>query len=145
MALHLLKLCVGAESIEDLAAHIESRFSTMRAQGLEPEQFHTTRMLPKRMDELLDGGSLYWVIKGNVQVRQRLKDIRPFVDGEGISRCNLVLHPELIATHWQPRRPFQGWRYLVSADAPADLGSAGAEIADMPMEMRQELASLGLL
>ncbi|VVT19601.1 DUF1489 family protein [Rhizobium sp. EC-SD404] len=145
MALNLLKLCVGAESIEDLAAHIEWRFSAMRAQGLEPEQFHTTRMQPKRMDELLDGGSLYWVIKGNVQVRQRLKDIRPFVDGEGISRCNLVLHPELIATNWQPRRPFQGWRYLVSTDAPADLGSSGAEIADMPMEMRQELASLGLL
>lgn len=145
MALNLLKLCVGAESIEDLEAHIEWRFSAMRAQGLEPEQFHTTRMQPKRMDELLDGGSLYWVIKGNVQVRQRLKDIRPFVDGEGISRCNLVLHPELIATNWQPRRPFQGWRYLVSTDAPADLGSAGAEIADMPVEMRQELASLGLL
>lgn len=145
MALNLLKLCVGAESIEDLEAHIEWRFSAMRAQGLEPEQFHTTRMQPKRMDELLDGGSLYWVIKGNVQVRQRLKDIRPFVDGEGISRCNLVLHPELIATNWQPRRPFQGWRYLVSTDAPADLGSSGAEIADMPVEMRQELASLGLL
>jgi hypothetical protein len=145
MTLHLLKLCVGAESIEDLADHIENRLAGLRARGETPEQFHTTRMVPKRRDELLEGGSLYWVIKGSVQVRQRLLDIRPFTDGEGISRCHLVLEPVLQPTLWQPRRAFQGWRYLKLADAPRDLGSGGEGLEDMPPEMRRELAELGLL
>jgi hypothetical protein len=88
-----------------------------------PEQFHTTRMVPKRAAELLDGGSLYWVIKGNIQARQRLVDIRPFVDTDGISRCHLVLEPVLHETSWAPRRPFQGWRYLDPKDAPPDLSA----------------------
>jgi hypothetical protein len=145
MTLHLLKLCVGAESIEDLADHIENRLAGMRARGETPEQFHTTRMVPKRRDELLDGGSLYWVIKGSIQVRQRLLDIRPFTDVEGISRCHLVLEPVLKPTLWQPRRAFQGWRYLNMDDAPRDLGSHGEGLDDMPPEMRRELAELGLL
>jgi hypothetical protein len=101
-------------------------------------------MIPKRIGELLDGGSLYWVIKGNVQVRQQLLDIRPFRDGEGIERCNLVLDRELVQTAWQPRRAFQGWRYLEPKDAPPDLaGIAGA--ASLPPQLRLELAQLGLL
>lgn len=101
-------------------------------------------MIPKRTDELLAGGSLYWVIKGNIQVRQHLIDIRPFTDKEGIKRCDLVLEPRLILTQWQPRRAFQGWRYLKPDDAPADLGT-GSGIADMPPDLRLELAELGLL
>ena len=145
MTLHLIKLCVGADSIEDLEAWIGERLAAMKARGEAPEQFHTTRMVPKRGAELLDGGSLYWVVKGNVQVRQRLLDIRPFVDGEGISRCHLVLEPKLVPTAWQPRRAFQGWRYLAAREAPADLGGEAEGLSDMPPEMRRELASLGLL
>lgn len=145
MALNLLKLCVGVDVIEELADHIDQRLAAMRARGETPEQVHTTRMVPKRIEELLDGGSLYWVIKGNVQVRQRLLDIRPFTDGDGISRCHLVLEPKLVTTRFQPRRPFQGWRYLTMADAPADLGGDADEIGDLPVEMRRELAELGLL
>lgn len=145
MALNLLKLCVGVDVIEELADHIDQRLAAMRARGETPEQVHTTRMVPKRTEELLDGGSLYWVIKGNVQVRQRLLDIRPFTDGDGISRCHLVLEPKLVTTRFQPRRPFQGWRYLTMADAPADLGGDADEIGDLPVEMRRELAELGLL
>lgn len=144
MALHILKLCVGADSVDDLRGFIEARLAQQRGHGAGPEQVHTTRMIPKRRDELLDGGSLYWVIKGQIQVRQRLIDIRPFVDGEGISRCHLVLEPTLQLTDWQPRRPFQGWRYMQPKDAPRDVGD-DADMADMPPEMRQELASLGLL
>jgi hypothetical protein len=141
MALHLVKLCVGVSTIEELSDWID----TLRDRAGRPlEQTHTTRMIPKRMGELLDGGSLYWVIKGNVQVRQRLLDIRPFRDGEGIERCNLVLDRELVPTVWQPRRAFQGWRYLEPKDAPADLsGIAGA--AALPPQLRLELAQLGLL
>ena len=144
MALHLLKLCVGADSVEDLEAWIADRLREARAAGRPAEQMHTTRMVPTRAPELVDGGSLFWVIKGNVQCRQRLLEVRPFVDGKGISRCHLVLDPAVHRTSWQPRRAFQGWRYLKPDDAPADL-QAGSGWQAMPPELRSELASLGLL
>jgi hypothetical protein len=142
MTLHLIKLCVGCDSIADLAEWIDWKLGEMRKAGDKPEQFHVTRMVPKRIGELLDGGSLYWVIKGNVQVRQRLLDVRPFTDREGIGRCRLVLEPKLVATDWQPRRAFQGWRYLEPKDAPDDLKQGRG--SDLPPELRAELAELGL-
>ena len=145
MALHLLKLCVGVSAVEELQAWIDYRLDEKRRRGLEPIQAHTTRMIPKRMNELLDGGSLYWVIKGNVQVRQHLVDIRPFRDNDGIKRCNLVLEPRLQLTQWQPRRAFQGWRYLKAEDAPNDLKSGAAGQNALPPELRVELSNLGLL
>jgi len=146
MPLHILKLCVGCDSIEELEDWIAFRFEEMRRAGEKPEQRHTTRMIPKRMAEVLDGGSLYWVIRGNVQARQRLIDIRPFRDADGIQRCHLVMEPEVRPTEWQPRRAFQGWRYLKPQEAPADLGAGGAAaLRDLPGELRRELADLGLL
>ena len=145
MPLHLLKLCVGCDSVEDLEGWIRFRLEELRRAGQKPEQFHTTRMIPQRAAELLDGGSLYWVIRGSVQVRQRLLDIRPFRDADGIQRCRLVLEPQLTATQWQPRRPFQGWRYLDPKDAPRDLRQLSADLARMPEPLRRELAELGLL
>src|SRR5690606_19218461 len=144
MSLHLIKLCVGCDSVEDLEGWIAEGLAKNRDDGLPVERFHTTRMVPKRGDELLDGGSLYWVIKGGVQCRQRLLDIRPFTDAEGIGRCRLVLDPEVVRTEWQSRRPFQGWRYLQPVDAPADLAGAGTA-EEMPLALRRELAELGLL
>lgn len=145
MALNLVKLCVGADSVEDLENWIEFRRDEMRRTGETPEHRHTTRMIPRRRDELLGGGSLYWVIKGNVQCRQRLLDIRPFTDADGIERCHLVFDPKVIATEWQPRRAFQGWRYLTAADAPPDVGQGRAGLTALPSELRRELADLGLL
>jgi len=144
MSLNLIKLCVGADSVEDLEEWIAFRLDEKRRAGEPAEQFHTTRMLPKRGDELLAGGSLYWVIKGSVQCRQRLLDIRPFTDADGIHRCHLVLEPVVIRTGWQPRRAFQGWRYLEPKDAPADM-RGGDGIATLPPKLRGELAELGLL
>ena len=144
MLLHLVKLCVGCDSIEDLAAWIDFRLAEQRAAGLVPEQVHTTRMVPKRVDELLDGGSLYWVIKGNIQCRQRLIDIRPFTDSEGIGRCHLVLEPKIIPTEWQPRRAFQGWRYLDPAEAPRDLPEARPQDDALPPDLARALAEIGL-
>ncbi|WP_292895480.1 DUF1489 family protein [Nitratireductor sp.] len=144
MALNLIKLCVGCESVEQLQDWIVLRLREKQARGEPAEQFHTTRMVPKRVEELTEGGSLYWVIKGTVQCRQRLLDIRPFRDAEGVSRCHLVLEPKLVRTQFQPRRAFQGWRYLEPKDAPQDLGSAGDD-AEMPLELRRELTELGLL
>lgn len=145
MALNLLKLCVGCDSVEDLEEWIAFRLDERKRAGEPAEHFHTTRMVPTRAAELVEGGSLYWVIKAQVQCRQRLTAVRPFVDQDGISRCHLVLDPVVVRTDWQPRRAFQGWRYLPQADAPADMGSALAGVMAMPPHLRHELAELGLL
>ena len=145
MALHLLKLCVGAESIADLDGWITSRLAEQRRSGGPAEHRHTTRMVPKRVVELLDGGSLFWVIKGQVAARQRLLDVRPFTDGEGVGRCHLVLEPEVVAVEARPCRPFQGWRYLDPLTAPPDAGRGPADIVALPEALRRELRDLGLL
>lgn len=144
MPLHLLKLCVGAESVEDLEEWIGETLAGKAARGEPAEQVHTTRMVPTRTAELLDGGSLYWVVKGEVACRQRLTGIRPFVDGDGIRRCHLVLDPVVQRVMPRPNRPFQGWRYLADKDVPADL-AAGGEAPSLPDTLRRELRSLGLL
>lgn len=115
----------------------------MRRRGAPPEISHTTRMVPKRRDEILDGGSLYWVIKGFVSVRQPVLDLRTFVDRDGVQRCHLVLGLDLQPVSPRPRRPFQGWRYLEPAEAPPDIGQAGDD--GLPDKLRRELAELGLL
>ncbi len=145
MSLNLIKLCVGADSLDDLREWVADRSLTALAAGLEPHSRHTTRMVPKRIDDLLPDGSLYWVIKGQVQARQKLLGIESFTDGEGIGRCHLILGPEVIETEFQPRRAFQGWRYLEAKDAPRDLSALGAGAAEMPADLRRELAELGLL
>ncbi|WP_422376656.1 DUF1489 family protein [Roseibium sp.] len=144
MTLHLVKLCVGADSVESLQAWMDFRQETARKAGLPAESIHTARMVPTRRVEILDGGSLYWVIKGKIQVRQHLIDIRPFTDEAGVKRCDLVMEPRLILTHYQPKRPFQGWRYLKAEDAPADL-KLGGNAQAMPDEMRRDLTELCLL
>ncbi len=145
MSLNLLKLCVGCDSVEDLEEWIAFRLDERRRAGEPAEQFHTTRMVPTRAAELTHGGSLYWVIKAQVQCRQRLLDIRPFIDTDGIQRCQLILDPVVVRTNWQPRRAFQGWRYLRPEDAPADLADGNAGAMSVPPQLRQELAELGLL
>lgn len=143
MTVHLVKMCVGCSSIEELASWIDYRLEELRVKREKPEQYHVTRMVPKRIDELLDDGSLYWVMKGNIQCRQKLLDICPFTDGEGIHRCKLVLEPKIIPTVWQPKRAFQGWRYLKADEAPADDNNGGKN--RLPAALKQELADLGLL
>jgi hypothetical protein len=145
MALHLIKLCVGCDSIADLEAWIEENRAHHRRLGRTYEQTHTTRMVPKRMSELVGGGSLFWVIKGQVSCRQRLLAVRPFTDASGIGRCLLVLEPTVTVVEPRPYRPFQGWRYLDGKDAPRDLGRISGDLAEMPEGMRRELAELGLL
>jgi hypothetical protein len=145
MALNLVKLCVGVESIEHLQESIDRKLIHKRTSGEEAIIFHITRMIPKRADELVDGGSLYWVIKGNIQVRQRIEELRPVTDHSGVSRCKIVLRPKLVPTEWQPRRAFQGWRYLKDTDVPRDLKDVDSGVLSLPPELRRELAELGLL
>lgn len=145
MALNLIKLCVGVDTVKELEDWIRYRLKEKKQQGLKAEHTHTTRMVPKRLDELRDGGSLYWVIKGQVACRQRLVDVRPFVDKEGVGRCHLVLEPKVVPVEPRPYRAFQGWRYLDPKDAPRDLAKAAPGVADMPEALRRELSELGLL
>ena len=97
MPLHLIKLCVGTDSIEDLEDWIKLKFAEKKKRGVKkPERFHTTRMVPKRAEELIDGGSIFWVIRGEIMCRERILDIRPFIDKDGIGRCQLVLDPKCV-------------------------------------------------
>lgn len=141
MALHIIKLCVGAESIEDLAHWQAGRLA--ERSRIEHRTFQT----PKRQEDLLNGGSLYWVIKGIIQVRQRLTGFDTGHKDDGSPCCLLRLDPKLVPVRPTKRRPFQGWRYLSDEDAPPDLGSAraAADMAAMPPQMRKDLADLGLL
>jgi len=145
MPLHLIKLCVGCDSAQELTGWIKQRLKQKKARGLKPEHIHTTRMVPKRTDELLAGGSLYWVIRGQIMCRQDLLAIRPFVDRDGIGRCRLVLRPKVVPVEPRPYRAFQGWRYFASKDAPRDLDRAAPGARNMPEQMRRELHELGLL
>lgn len=139
--IHLIKLCVGAEAVEDLAAWQEARFGTAPAQ-------HVTRMWPKRAEEILAGGSLYWVFKGLVLARQRIIGLDEIRDAEGTKRCAIGLDREIVLTEALPRRPFQGWRYLAPEDAPKDLRGAAAagraQEEDLPRELLAALAEIGL-
>lgn len=144
MTLHLIKLCVGAESIESLAAWQKKRLADLKKKGRKPELVHVTRQTPKRAEELLDGGSLYWVIRGYIAVRQPLIDIRPARPQNGIPRCALVYDAELVPTLRRAHRPFQGWRYFKPEDAPPDVRSLKGG-KGLPQALRQELAELGLL
>jgi hypothetical protein len=145
MPLHLVKLSVGAESVKDLKGWIAERVRQAKQKGLPARHIHITRMTPKREEELLDGGSIYWVIKGEIAAREKLLAIEPFRDKDGIGRCRLVMQPKLIPVSPRPMRPFQGWRYLDDKSAPPDLGKAAESIAKMPEPLRKELRELGLL
>lgn len=147
---HLLKLCVGCESIADLEDWIAESRAHAKRLGRAYEQTHTTRMVPRRLDAGAEAssipGSLYWVIKGTVACRQRLLAVRPFVDGDGIGRCRLHLEPEVVPVEPRPCRAFQGWRYLEARDAPPDLAARGGEgFGGLPEALRRDLAALGLL
>ena len=138
MTLHLIKLAARATGVDDL---INWQTYVRETHG---ELFHTTRMMPKRVNELLNNGSIYWVIKRKIRVRQTILDIQPFTDEAGIKRCHIFLDPELIATRQQSRRPFQGWRYLETENAPDDM-PVSDEDTPMPPELLSELRELGLL
>ena len=155
--MHLIKLCVGVESVEHLAALEAARLEALRAAGQPAVLVHRTRQTPRQRDAILAaGGSLYWVIKGAVRARQKILDLREETStedavgnsGDG-KLCGIVLAPELIATRPQPRRAFQGWRYLKPEDAPADIGIAsayGGRAEDtIPADMRAQLSELALI
>lgn len=138
---NLIKLSVGTESVEGLAAW----HATKRAQAPDGLPRHVTRMWPKREAEIINGGSIYWVIKGVIQCRQVVNRLDEYIGSDGIRRCAIVLEPKLIRTQDSLKRPFQGWRYLTVEDAPMDLPEGRENEDVLPVELNQALAEIGVL
>ncbi|WP_033067583.1 DUF1489 family protein [Thalassospira australica] len=138
MPLNIIKLSVGTDSPESLKEW-QTYFQAMNGRI-----FHTTRMTPKRKAEILDGGSIYWVIKGAIRCRQKIIDLEEFVNEEGTKYCRIVLDDELIATRPYPHRAFQGWRYLTDDKCPPD-DQQGGGTETLPDDMADELRDLGLI
>lgn len=145
MTLHLVKLCVGCDSVEDLAGWIAERGAERLRRGAVPEHIHRTRQSPKRAEDLLDGGSLYWVIKGEIKVRETIRELCAVTNDAGVSHCDIVLSGELVPVAPRRLRPFQGWRYLAAHEAPRDLASFGTGMRSLPPDLARELSELGLL
>ena len=143
--LHLVKLCVGVDTVEELATWQAQRSAQRLAEGADPRPRHVTRMWPRRADDLLAGGSLYWVIRGVIRVRQKIATLEEVTGQDGIRRCAIVFEPLLIPTAPRPRRAFQGWRYLTNADAPPDIGQGAGDEAELPPGLREELSRFGVL
>lgn len=140
-SVHLIKLSVGTETVEDLAAWQGTR-AARTDDGLPR---HVTRMWPRRETDVLNGGSIYWVIRGVVQCRQRVLRLDERIGADGIRRCAIVLDPAIVRTQGALRRPFQGWRYLGIDDAPPDLPNGRAEEEPLPVELNRALAEIGVL
>jgi hypothetical protein len=140
MALHILKLAVGAEDVEDMLDWFASR----QPGWPEGRTVHVTRMWPRRAAEVLDGGSLYWVIRGVILMRQRITGLEEVDEGDGILRCRLILDLPAVRTEPAPRRPFQGWRYLEPRDAPRDLNLGRAREDALPPGLAEAMAVFGV-
>jgi hypothetical protein len=140
-SINLIKLSVGTDSVDDLAGWQASK----RAQAEDGLPRHVTRMWPKREAEILNGGSIYWVIKGLIQCRQRVVRLDEVIGSDGIRRCAIVLDPELHSTQSVLKRPFQGWRYLAANDSPPDLPKGRRNEDPLPLELNRALAEIGVL
>ena len=145
MPLHIIKIAVGIDDIQHLRRVQKDRLALTKAGGGKPKLRHLTRMFPSRADEITDGGSIYWIVKGFVLVRQRIVAIEEVEASDHGKRCAFVLDPKLVPTVPQPRRPHQGWRYLKPEDAPADAGGRAADGKGLPPKLLAELRDLGLL
>ncbi len=140
--IHLIKLCVGVKSLDELESYRDERAHWWGADYGEDVHVNRTRMMPKRSEEIEGVASIYWVIGGQIVARQRILRLAPYTDAEGKNYCDIIMSPELVRTVPYPKRPFQGWRYLRAEDAPPDLGAnenAGS------LELAADLAKLGLI
>ena len=146
MTVHILRRAFHTDSVEDLGQNQKQRIEAERAEGRPRRLYHRMRATPTRAEEILDGGSVYWVIKGYVRARQRIIGIETRVDSEERKRCFLRLDPKLVPTVLHPLKPRRGWRYLEDAEAPPDRAkTAKDDGGDIPSDMADELRELGLL
>jgi len=138
--INMVKLSVGTDDVAGLAAWQ----MTKRAQAADGLPQHVTRMWPKRADEILNGGSIYWVIKGVILCRQKILRLDEKIGADGIRRCAIVGDPQLVRVAATPKRAFQGWRYFQPNDAPADLADGAQTEEALPPELSKALAAIGV-
>jgi hypothetical protein len=135
----MIKLAVGAESVQDLADWQTSYAAKRKAAGLSANPVHETRMHPKRAAEILKGGSIYWVVKRKICVRQRILDIER-IEIEGSPKFTMLhFDPELIPVKPKQKRPFQGWRYYKNSDVPPDLTPSSKPLGNTPLHLELAL------
>jgi Uncharacterized conserved protein len=140
--IHMIKLCVGVSSLEELESYRDERAHWWDADYGEDVHVHRTRMMPKRAAEMEGKASIYWVISGQVVCRQPILRLAKYTNDEGIDYCDIIMAPDMVRTVPYPKRPFQGWRYLRPEDAPPDMGAN--ENAES-LALAADLAKLGLI
>jgi len=136
----MLKLCVGVAEVQELVAWQARR----RRETGRSHAFHVTRMWPKRADQLLNGGSLYWVMRGEIAARQRILGLDRVTGEDGIQRCAIILNEDVVRVSSVTRRPFQGWRYLSADDAPRDLPTTDDGVHRLPECLANALMEIGV-
>lgn len=142
--IHMIKLCVGVATLEELESYREERAHWWGADYGEDVHVHRTRTRPKRAAEMEGVSSIYWVIAGVIRCRQPIVRLAEAIDEQGLPCCDIIMSPNMVRTIPRPKGPFQGWRYLQPKDAPPDLDSGGfAE--EGSSELAEELARLGLI
>ena len=142
--IHMIKLCVGVATLEELEGYRAERAHWWGADYGENVHVHRTRTRPKRAPEMEGAASIYWVISGVIRCRQPILKLAEAVDSEGLPCCDIIMAPDMVRTVPRQRGPFQGWRYLTPVDAPPDLGASGFAEEGSP-ELAVELARLGLI
>lgn len=140
--IHMVKLCVGVSSLEELESYRDERAHWWGADYGEEVHVHRTRMMPKRAAEMEGVASIYWVIAGSIVCRQPILRLAKYTNEEGMDYCDIIMSRDMIRTVPYPKRPFQGWRYLRPEDAPPDLGAN--ENAES-LALAADLAKLGLI
>ncbi len=139
---NLVKLCVGADTVDDIISRQE--LPNTHNTGTSQVKKHITRMWPKRSQEILSGGSLFWVIKGFIQARQKIISLEEVIGTDNVRRCAIILDPDIFLTTLVRKRPFQGWRYLDEKDSPPDLHKFDGKETNIPNELALALADIGV-
>lgn len=145
MTIHILRRAFHSESLEDLAEWQAERRKEMRQEGSKAKTRTMLRNFPTRKEELLDGGCIFWIIKGSIRARQRVLAVQTNPDPTSRRKCVLVLETKITPTVPYPVRARRGWRYLEPTDAPPDLGKVGRGGDKLPADLVAELRELGLL
>ena len=144
MTIHLLRMAARVESVAKLK-QLQAERLVQSATENKSELFTYTRNIPKRIDELIDDGSIYWVIKKYIKVRQRILGIERHINEEGRAYCAIQIDPELKQVVARRQKAFQGWRYLKPEDIPVDLHPSQSKVANLPSALADELRELGLI
>ena len=145
MYANFLRTGVGVESIEHLY-EIQHGHRQIKFNG-ENHAYLFTRRTPTRANDLINGGSVYWIIKRQICARQTIADIQTLKDEDDKPFCHVIMNQQIYLTQPVAHKHIQGWRYLSPEKAPKDIGlfTPNNRPDDIPPELAAELAEAGLL